>query len=253
VLARAVGIPTRQVNGFLGGEWNEYQGYVAVRAGDAHSWDEVYYPGAGWVMVDPTPPADIDVLGRGGTGWAARLGRFLDTLRFQWSKWVIEYDLASQLALFKQIGGAFETAATAVKHGAIAVKNALLRGWPVVVALVLVLALWRGLLRARRRGDPAMRRRAHRRTRSAIAEIYDNVARLFARSGMPREAAVTPRELARGMAERGAAGAAQLGELTELYYAAEWGRHDDPAAAARATALADEIRAAVAAARRASR
>src|SRR5678815_2739551 len=34
VLARAVAVPTRQVNGFLGGEWNEYQGYVAVRAGD---------------------------------------------------------------------------------------------------------------------------------------------------------------------------------------------------------------------------
>ncbi|MGE5181526.1 MAG: DUF3488 and transglutaminase-like domain-containing protein, partial [Acidobacteriota bacterium] len=49
VLARAAHIPVRQVNGFLGGEWNEYQGYVAVRAGDAHSWDEVYFPGAGWV------------------------------------------------------------------------------------------------------------------------------------------------------------------------------------------------------------
>ena len=49
VLARAANIPTRTVNGFLGGEWNEYRGYVAVRAGDAHSWDEVYFPGSGWV------------------------------------------------------------------------------------------------------------------------------------------------------------------------------------------------------------
>ena len=56
ILARLNGIPTRQVNGFFGGEWNEYQGYVAVRAGDAHSWDEVYFPGKGWVTFDPTPP-----------------------------------------------------------------------------------------------------------------------------------------------------------------------------------------------------
>src|SRR6185312_7094878 len=37
ILARIVGVPTREVDGFLGGEWNEYQGYVAVRAGDARS------------------------------------------------------------------------------------------------------------------------------------------------------------------------------------------------------------------------
>ena len=40
----------RNVNGFLGGEWNEYQGYVAVRAGDAHSWDEVFFPGVRGVI-----------------------------------------------------------------------------------------------------------------------------------------------------------------------------------------------------------
>ncbi|HEX8107742.1 MAG TPA: DUF3488 and transglutaminase-like domain-containing protein, partial [Kofleriaceae bacterium] len=123
VLARAVAIPTRQVNGFLGGEWNEYQGYVAVRAGDAHSWDEVYYPGVGWVTVDPTPPANVDALGRGGSGWTARLGRFLDTLRFQWNKWVIEYDLTSQLALFNEVGGALRSAGEALKHAAAGVRD----------------------------------------------------------------------------------------------------------------------------------
>src|SRR5688572_29237170 len=34
ILARVNGIPVRQVNGFLGGEWNEYKCDVAVRAGD---------------------------------------------------------------------------------------------------------------------------------------------------------------------------------------------------------------------------
>jgi protein-glutamine gamma-glutamyltransferase len=54
VLARAAGIPTRNINGFLGGEWNDY--YVAVRAGDAHAWNEVYFGNYGWVTFDPTPP-----------------------------------------------------------------------------------------------------------------------------------------------------------------------------------------------------
>jgi transglutaminase-like putative cysteine protease len=257
VLARAVAIPTRQVNGFLGGEWNEYQGYVAVRAGDAHSWDEVYFPGAGWVTMDPTPPGNIDALGRGGAGWTARLGRFLDTMRFQWNKWVIEYDLASQLALFKRVGSAFEGAAQAVKGWARGAKDAVRDHGPAaaaVAALGVLGALGLVVLRRRKRhGGLTPGPRPRRRVRSPIAQIYDEVAHALAKAGVPREAAVTPQELALGMAARGAAAAREVGELTELYYAAEWGHRRDPAAEARAAALADEIRATLQAVRRAPR
>ncbi|HUS29239.1 MAG TPA: DUF3488 and transglutaminase-like domain-containing protein, partial [Kofleriaceae bacterium] len=126
IMARIAHIPTRQVNGFLGGEWNEYKGYVAVRAGDAHSWAEVYFPGKGWVTFDPTPSAPGGELGRGGNGWTAKMGRMLDTLRFQWSKWVIEYDLVSQISLFKDIGNAFKRAAVALRD----VFKWLLSFWP---------------------------------------------------------------------------------------------------------------------------
>ena len=252
VLARAAGIPTRQVNGFLGGEWNEYQGYVAVRAGDAHSWDEVFFPGAGWVTFDPTPSADLDVLGRGGLGWTQRLGRFLDTMRFHWNKWVIEYDLASQLALFKQVGGAFETIATAVKRGVVALGHSAYADWPIWLALAVAIAAWRRW--RRRRHQPVIPRlRSRPRARVPVSQIYDGVARLLARAGAPRDPATTPRELAQSLAARGAVAAGPVGELTELYYAAEWGRRDDPAAEHRAAALAREIRAALDDARRASR
>ncbi len=253
ILARANGIPVRQVNGFLGGEWNEYKGYVAVRAGDAHSWDEVYFPGAGWVTFDATPPANIDVLGRGSNGLRARIGRMLDTLRFQWSKWVIDYDLASQLELFKSIGGAIKGAALKVKAGFIGAKNAAIEFWPVGGALGAGLVLF-VLLRRKRRTDGMVTRGAGRpRTRSTVAEVFDQVAKVLAKAGIAREAAVTPRELATRMTERADPGAAQVGELVELYYAAEWGGRRDPEAEDRALVLAREIRAAIEAARRAKR
>jgi hypothetical protein len=253
ILARAAGIPVRQVNGFLGGEWNEYQGYVAVRAGDAHSWDEVYFPGHGWVTFDPTPSASVDVLGRGGDGWGARLSRMMDTLRFQWTKWVIEYDLASQLQLFRTIGSAIKSAALTVKAGLVSAKNAAIEYWPIGAGLGVGLVGF--ILLRRRRQSPGMEtgRTRRTRTRSTVAEVFDHVSIALAKAGVVRDAALTPRELATRMAQRRDPGAPQVGELVELYYAAEWGGRRDPAAEERALVLAREIRDALEAARRARR
>ena len=236
LLARSIDIPVRTVNGFLGGEWNEYKGYVAIRAGDAHSWDEVYFPGAGWIMFDPTPANDE--LGRGGSGWGARLGRILDTLRFQWSKWVIEYDLASQLALFKDIGHALKSGATWLRDEGLA----LLHHWKIVIAIGCAISLL--VLSRRRRRDlgPSAVARERARTRSKIAIAYDQAAKLLAKAGQRRDTGTTPRELAARLASRGHPAAAQVRELVDLYYAAEWGRRSDPAAEARATALVTDIR-----------
>ena len=246
VLARAAGIPTRQVNGFLGGEWNEYQGYVAVRAGDAHSWDEVYFPGVGWFTFDATPPANIDELGRGGSGIRARMSRVLDTLRFQWTKWVIEYDLVAQLELFKDIGGAVKRGAIAIKGLLVAGKDLALRHWLTSLAVVALVTFV--ILRRRRRGDPLEEgERARTRRRSTVAEVYDRVAKLLAKAGAGRDAATTPRELATRLRLAGHAAAPQVHELTELYYTAEWGGRRDPGAEDRALALALEIRAALSA------
>jgi protein-glutamine gamma-glutamyltransferase len=242
VLARAVGIPTRQVNGFLGGEWNEYQGYVAVRAGDAHSWDEVFFPGQGWVTFDPTPSAPGGQLGRGGNGWRAKLGRFIDTLKFQWSKWVIEYDLVAQLSLFKDIGRAFKQAATAVRS----VMATVLAFWPLAAGAIAIIVLVVVLRRQRVREMLSGGARGKARSRSSIAATYDGVLRQLAKAGVSREAGVTPRELANRVTTQGKPGATELTELTELYYAAEWGHRSDPAAEARAVELATSIKRALA-------
>jgi transglutaminase-like putative cysteine protease len=238
VLARAANIPTRQVNGFLGGEWNEYQGYVAVRAGDAHSWAEVYFPGKGWVTFDPTPSSPGGQLGRGGTGWRAKLGRYIDTLRFQWTKWVIEYDLVAQLALFKDIGRAIKTAAGGVRD----VMATVLSFWPALAGIAGAIAAVMLLRRRRGRAMEHGRAGLPTRVRSSIAGTYDQVLKQLAKHGTRREPGITPRELAHRAVAADAPAAAELSELTELYYAAEWGGRSDPAAEQRAHELAIAIR-----------
>jgi transglutaminase-like putative cysteine protease len=63
IMLRTLGIPSREVNGFLPGEYNDVAGDYIVRASDAHSWVEAYFPGSGWVTFDPTPPGAEDATG----------------------------------------------------------------------------------------------------------------------------------------------------------------------------------------------
>lgn len=238
IMGRVVGLRTRSVNGFLGGEWNEYDGYLAVRAGDAHSWTEVYFPNAGWVTFDATPPGEADYLGRGGTGMRAKLRRWFDTLRFQWSKWVVDYDIYRQLSLFRSVGKQFEGGADLVSSIGRAIERFVKRH-AIALGAAVALVIAALVLRRRRRRPTRAPRPTSERERHELAQLYERAARRLAH----RPPATTPRELARELLARDAPGAAELDELTELYYAGQWGGAVDDAALARARVLASGIEA----------
>ncbi|GAC1624894.1 MAG: hypothetical protein PVS2B2_19960 [Candidatus Acidiferrum sp.] len=98
VMLRTLGIPTREVNGFLPGEYNDLGGDYIVRASDAHSWVEVYFPGNGWITFDPTPPGP-----EMSYGLFSRLANYLDWFELSWNEWVINYDFAHQVALAQNV------------------------------------------------------------------------------------------------------------------------------------------------------
>lgn len=56
VLLRAAGIPARLVTGFVNGE-STSDGERVFRGVDGHAWVEVWVPGVGWAMSDPTAGA----------------------------------------------------------------------------------------------------------------------------------------------------------------------------------------------------
>lgn len=70
VMLRALGIPTREVVGLYSVEFNKEQNGYLYRESNAHAWPEVYFPGYGWIAFEPTasrptfnrdpapPPAD---------------------------------------------------------------------------------------------------------------------------------------------------------------------------------------------------
>ncbi|HKW17120.1 MAG TPA: DUF3488 and transglutaminase-like domain-containing protein [Terriglobales bacterium] len=94
IMLRLIGIPSRVVNGFSGGEFNDITSQYVIRASDAHSWVEAYMPGRGWVVFDPTPVGAQPARSR----WD-RAMLYLDALSSFWREWILNYDLGHQLRL----------------------------------------------------------------------------------------------------------------------------------------------------------
>jgi transglutaminase-like putative cysteine protease len=99
IMLRTVGIPSRVVNGFQAGEFNDLTGQYVVRARDAHSWVEAYFAGAGWITFDPTPGGSAEA-----ENGLSRMGLYLDAMASFWREWVINYDSRHQAELGWQAG-----------------------------------------------------------------------------------------------------------------------------------------------------
>jgi protein-glutamine gamma-glutamyltransferase len=98
LMLRSQGIPARLVTGFLGGEYNPFEGYYIVRDSNAHAWVEAYLPGRGWQIFDPTPPA-----GRPGgeeVGLPLLMRQAWDFVLFRWDRYVLTFGLYDQLRIF---------------------------------------------------------------------------------------------------------------------------------------------------------
>lgn len=121
VMMRAVGIPSRIVLGYQGGEINPMGEYMIVRQADAHAWTEVWLPNRGWYRIDPTAavaPERIES-GRSGAmfdGIAASWGLSApsellyqltltwDALNAKWNEWILGYGPENQGKFMEWLG-----------------------------------------------------------------------------------------------------------------------------------------------------
>ncbi|UJF24988.1 DUF3488 and transglutaminase-like domain-containing protein [Suttonella sp. R2A3] len=124
--ARSVGIPSRVVIGYQGGEVNPLNNDFVVREESAHAWVELWADGRGWFRVDPTAavaPERIENARLSAENFSAgddqralgtRLADSLsaiawlrhasDAAQAFWQDWVVDLNRAQQGSLFNALG-----------------------------------------------------------------------------------------------------------------------------------------------------
>jgi transglutaminase-like putative cysteine protease len=228
LMLRAVGIPSRNVTGFVGGTYNRFGHYYAVREGDAHSWVEAYIADGGqpgWVTYDPTPAAGAQPL-EDTAGVFVYLRDVLEALSQRWNTYIVSYDLRTQIRLFDDVHRSYEAlrSKTGSGHGAL---ERWTRPSRMVVLVLLLIATaayaWRQI-RLRRLAAPAEDEPAPRdATAAAATTLYRQLETALAFQGVVRPACVPPLRHALELTERQHPLAPEVLALTHVYLDTRFG------------------------------
>ncbi len=208
VMLRTLGIPSRVVNGFRSDEFNDLTGNYVVRAKDAHSWVEAFFPGYGWQTFDPTPG------GNGGTpqGWG-RVALYIDAMASFWRDWVVSYDTSHQYVLGQSAVGRSRAVWESARNWARIRYDSMLKWarrsqdrvehspsrWAIFgAAITLALVLLGNLARiARWLHEKWLQAHPERSPEQAAAMWYRRMVRALARRGMEKPVAQTAQEFAK--------------------------------------------------------
>jgi hypothetical protein len=230
VMLRTLHIPSRVVNGFRSDEFNDVTGNYIVRAKNAHSWVEAYFPGYGWVTFDPTPGGDIAT----PEGWD-RAMLYLDAAQSFWREWVISYDSSHQYLLGQAAltgtRSSWERSRTWAR-----LRYAHLLAWarraqhsaeeaPTSALFLLALANLGRITRMIRM--KSLQAHPERSPDEAAAMWYERMARYLARRGMKKTAAQTAQEFVRVIEDKQLR--MKVENFTDAYESARFGNSPDDA------------------------
>ena len=238
IMLRTIGIPSRLVNGFSGGEFNDITSEYLVRASNAHTWVEAYIPGEGWLAFDPTPAGAAP----SRSSWG-HLALYVDALASFWREWVVNYDLGHQLGLGQDATRASRAAAieaqlwgrrayqrildwTRREPGQLGPAAVKWGRWTAAAAMLLVavFAMPRLVLAARK---VRVARRPGRSPHEAASIWYGRMLKQTAKRGWQKTPAQTPEEFALSIQDPGLQ--RQISRFTERYERARFGNSAEDA------------------------
>jgi protein-glutamine gamma-glutamyltransferase len=220
LMLRAVRIPSRNVTGFVGGTWNRFGHYYAVREGDAHSWVEAYIdsPGrSGWRTFDPTPASGAQPL-EPPNGAYYYMRDLVEALSQRWNTYVVGYDLRKQVRIFDEVTQRYDSI-----HWVSPTRLPLaLAG--VAAGLAAAYVSWRRLQRTRRKAGQADKVSRSLQARvEAAAALYRGLETALQAHGVTRPASVPPLRHAEDLRARQHPLGDEVVALTGVYLEARFG------------------------------
>ena len=211
LMARSIGLPARVATGFHFAGPPSPDGAYHLYERNAHAWTEIFFPGHGWVIFDPTPtearPSAERTSGDNPL-WSvlAKLMRVHDQLS--------DYDTLDQRKVMTQLRGVVRTSAAWWKPRLLSPWTWLGLGGTGAIA-------WIGFrqlpLRQRRRVGQWL---AGRPTLSSVP-FYADLLWLLDRRGLPKPPVLTGQEFAAAMDGRLAA--PEIAGLTRQFYRVKYG------------------------------
>jgi hypothetical protein len=229
IMLRQVGIPSRNVTGFVGGTYNRFGHYYAVREGDAHSWVEAYIDDplhGGWQTFDPTPAAGAQPL-EDTSGAFVYIRDIIEALSQRWNRYVIGYDLRTQVHLFEDISRRYEglRSRAGVNKGPF---DRLTRA-PSVAAAILAVSLAAYVVWKRRRLGGATSQRDNPLTKTdpkleTATALYRALEAALSSHGISRPPSLPPLRHAEDLGHRKHPLAPEVLALTEVYLETRFGK-----------------------------
>ncbi|MEW6145927.1 MAG: DUF3488 and transglutaminase-like domain-containing protein [Thermodesulfobacteriota bacterium] len=218
VLLREAGIPSRVVNGFIGGSPNEHGNFFLVRESDAHSWVEAYFPEHGWVTFDPTPEGAVSP----APGLFPLVSSYVDYLRYRWSRYVIDFSEGDQMRLLNEARDkwSWKKKTLFVDRGG----KSLFGYRAAAIIAVLVLCLW---LASSGPGIKSRLRLRSKSSRDKASGIYRQALAYLSRKGFPKPESMTASEFSESLVKSGHPASSVMKLLTDKYLALRYGGSAD--------------------------
>lgn len=220
ILLRELGVPARNVTGFIGGTYNRFGHYYAVRQGDAHSWVEVFLDGRGWTTFDPTPPSDAAPRSE-LSGFFAFLRDVVEATSQRWDRYVVGYDLHQQVSLFERLTEASRKSGLTLRP-----RMTRPRAIGLIVAGAVLVAgagLWAFGRKRDPRGNPGAKADRRERERLLATALYESLEGAMAAQGIARGIGTPPLRHAEALGALGHPLAAEVIALTRVYLEARFG------------------------------
>lgn len=224
ILLRHLGIPSRIVNGFLQGEYNDLGGFYVVRNSDAHSWVEVYFDGT-WVPFDPSPRPEFAAAN--ANKFNIDFHKILESIKFFWDRYILIFSGQDQVDALTAVRDRYQELRSRVSSSSDHDGNILestLNWWKknrkvlaITATSIILLAIAIPLI--------LRHRRALKISRSPIL-FYQEMLSILEKKGFRRKANITPAEFMHFIRKHVPQEMqSDLNSLTEMFYRTRFGQY----------------------------